>query len=163
MKDITFRSPPGWYLALAETERAKELRVIDLVSACTAWHETGRLVRTLAVRTEDASYAFLGSTLGSVGTYRVFQPGDYVLVAAFKAAQGAAETFKTGFVEATRSAGSGYDADVTFLDGTKGTYQYNRMIWAQIPGPLKALMDRKVCVENCPLKDEGACMRKGDE
>ena len=158
MKDITFRSPPGWYLAMTGSEKAMELRVIDLVSACTEWHETGRLVTALAERMNDKRCDFLGSAVDSAG---IFRKGDYVLVASLGATENAARVFKTGFIEETRlTTNSRFNADVTFLDGTTGRYPYSRMIWAQVPGPLKAFMDTRVCVKNCPLKKEGACMEK---
>lgn len=162
MKDITFRSPPGWYLAaVQDKEQARKLRVIDLAAACTDGQETAKFVAEVERRI-GASYQglYLGYTVRSTMLFRLFAEGDYVLVCAYPGRQGA---FKTGFVEKTRSTEAEFEADVTFLDGTKGTYPYSRMIWAQVPGPLKALMDRRVCVENCPLKKEGACMRKGDE
>ena len=158
MKDIMFRSPPSWYLAVAGSERAKELCVIDLVSACTKWHETGKLVTKLAERMNDKHCDFLGSTVDSTG---IFRKGDYVLVASLGATEEAARVFKTGFIEETRlTTNSRFNADVTFLDGTTGRYPYSRMIWAQVPGPLKAFMDTRVCVKNYPLKKEGACIEK---
>lgn len=157
MKDIMFRSPPGWYLAMAGSKRARELRVIDLVSACTEWHATGKLVTALVERMNDKYCDFLGSTVDSTG---IFRKGDYVLVASLGATEEASRVFKTGFIEETRLSSGSFNADVTFLDGATGRYPYSRMIWAQVPGVLKAFMDQRICVKNCPLKKEGACMEK---
>lgn len=157
MKDITFRSPPGWYLVMAGSEKAKKLRVIDLVSACTEWHETGKLVTALSERMSDKCCDFLGSTVDSIG---VFRKGDYVLVASLGADEDAARVFKTGFIEETWLSSCGFNADITFLDGATGRYPNSRMIWAQVPGVLKAFMDQRICVKNCPLKKEGARMGK---
>ena len=166
MKDIEFRAPSSWYQTAADDDRARKLRVIDLVAVCTDHHDTAMLVAELALRLGDThgGCSFLGQLVGGSLMRRLFQAGDYVLVAVDPGSLGWSKGFKTGFVEATRSGDLGCSADVVFLDGTRGTFPYYKMIWAQCPKPLKAFMDAKLpCVEKCPLKDEGACMRKGEE